>query len=85
MDKINKLKINKLKINEDNIGVISSSMEDDLNYLINCENLFITVGTFGISAYLLSNNIKNLISYKPLKELGLMEFGYDPNTKLSII
>jgi hypothetical protein len=46
--------------NYNNIQFLSSSLENDIKSLSNCENLCIGFGTFGLLIYFLSKNIKNL-------------------------
>jgi hypothetical protein len=46
--------------NYNNIEFHSSTLENDLNILSNCQNLVLGFGTFGLLIYFLSNNIKDL-------------------------
>jgi len=52
--------VNKL-INSYNFNIIqSSTIENDLNLLLHCENIIIGFGSFGLLIYIMSEHLKNL-------------------------
>jgi len=67
--------------NNQNIKFQSSGMVNDFNTLVNCETLVMSVGTYSVAAYLLSNSIKTIYCYK-VQSLKLPNFGNDPNLEI---
>ena len=67
--------------NNPNIKFQSSTALNDFNTLVNCETLVMSVGTYSVAAYLLSDSIKTIYCYK-LQSLKLPNFGHDSNLEL---
>lgn len=69
-------------MSKDNVDIQSSGKWSDFATLVNSKNLGLSVGTFGITAYLMSNTIKTIYMSN---DKYLPPFGKDPNVKIIVL